>query len=66
MRKFELQMSYRVVWHSNPKEIIRHASLKYLDARTGFRDNESRCLRVAVACKLLSDSSSALPMYVTS
>eukprot|EP00959_Pyramimonas_sp_CCMP1952_P057418 1198679-Pyramimonas_sp.AAC.1 len=29
----ELQMSYRVAWHSIRKNIIRGASLKYLDDR---------------------------------
>eukprot|EP00959_Pyramimonas_sp_CCMP1952_P291305 6093583-Pyramimonas_sp.AAC.1 len=32
----ELQMSLRALWHRNEKKIMRHASLKYLDAWLGY------------------------------
>eukprot|EP00959_Pyramimonas_sp_CCMP1952_P118527 2478276-Pyramimonas_sp.AAC.1 len=35
VRKPELEMSHRVLWHRSRKKIIRRASVKYLDARAG-------------------------------
>eukprot|EP00959_Pyramimonas_sp_CCMP1952_P035054 733841-Pyramimonas_sp.AAC.1 len=52
-------MSYRAVWHSNRKEIIRSANLKYLDARTRSA-TRAGSEQLFVLCNILRDDNEFL------
>eukprot|EP00959_Pyramimonas_sp_CCMP1952_P127216 2661195-Pyramimonas_sp.AAC.1 len=54
LRFLELQTSYRVLRHSNRKEIITSASLKYLDARSRSA-TATGSEKLFVLCKFLGD-----------